>query len=135
MSISPAKICNLRLDTFALMMHMANISYKSRVLIIDNTKGFLSGALIERDVHSILRIEFGVSGYTNTKTCKLESEVLFQYNFPYHLTRKISYLHSEVITRKADPVTDALLKMYKSHFNSVIICDEGHHPLESYLLI
>ena len=39
-------------------MQMANISFQSRVLLVENTKGFLSGALIEKVVAYALRVEF-----------------------------------------------------------------------------
>jgi len=36
---------------------MANINYESRVLLVDKTKGFIAGALIERQVPEILHVE------------------------------------------------------------------------------
>lgn len=38
---------------------MANISSESRVLLVDKTKGFIGGALIERKVPEILHVEVG----------------------------------------------------------------------------
>jgi hypothetical protein len=38
---------------------MANVNCYSNVLLIDNTKGLISGALLEKEVASILKIEFG----------------------------------------------------------------------------
>jgi hypothetical protein len=37
---------------------MANINTNSRVLLVDKTKGLLSGALLEKEVKSILKVEF-----------------------------------------------------------------------------
>ena len=37
---------------------MANLSFTSRVLLVENTKGLLSGALLERCVAYALRVEF-----------------------------------------------------------------------------
>ena len=44
---------------------MANINKESRVLIADKTKGFIAGALIEKDVDEILHVE--VSGSEQLK--------------------------------------------------------------------
>ena len=56
---SPDKIGGLRPDSLALLLNMANVNVNSRVLLIDNTKGLISGALIERDVSSVIKIEMG----------------------------------------------------------------------------
>ena len=36
------------------------MNYDSRVILVDRTKGLLTGALIEKDVNSILKIQFGL---------------------------------------------------------------------------
>ena len=54
----PDKICFLRPDSLALLLNMSNLSFQSRVLLVENTKGFLQGALIERAVAYALRVEF-----------------------------------------------------------------------------
>lgn len=51
-------ICRLRPDALGLILHLANISFQSRVLLVENTRGFMSGALAERSVNTILRVEF-----------------------------------------------------------------------------
>ena len=38
---SPERLCNLRPDSLALLLNMANLSFQSRVILVDNTKGFL----------------------------------------------------------------------------------------------
>ena len=40
------------------MLNVANINYQSRVLIIENTKGFLCGVLIEKAIAYGLRVDF-----------------------------------------------------------------------------
>lgn len=57
----PFKICSLRPDSMGLLLNMANINSNSRVLLVDKTKGLLSGALIERDVQNVLKVEFSGS--------------------------------------------------------------------------
>ena len=56
-STAPNKICSLRVDSLAILLNMANLSKNSKVLLVENTKGFMQGALSERGVYSILRIE------------------------------------------------------------------------------
>jgi hypothetical protein len=40
-----------------LLLQMANITFESRVLLVDKTKGLLSGALIEKNVKEIMHVE------------------------------------------------------------------------------
>ena len=47
----------LRADSLALMLNMANVNAESRVLLIDKTKGLITGALIEKEVKEILHVE------------------------------------------------------------------------------
>ena len=55
----PNKILGLRPDSLGLLLQMANINAESRVLLVDKTKGFLAGALIEKNVKDILHVELG----------------------------------------------------------------------------
>lgn len=61
---------NLRADSFGLLMNLANINSESRVLLVDKTKGFISGALIEKEVKEVLHVE--LSG----NQIKMLSEIL-----------------------------------------------------------
>lgn len=45
---APNKILNLRPDSLALLLQLANVCSESRVLLIDKTRGLLAGALIEK---------------------------------------------------------------------------------------
>jgi hypothetical protein len=40
----------LRPDSLGYIINMANISTMSRVLLVDNTKGLVAGALCERSI-------------------------------------------------------------------------------------
>ena len=42
------KICNLRPDALGMLLHMANVSSESRCLVVDGTRGLITGALVER---------------------------------------------------------------------------------------
>jgi hypothetical protein len=41
---------------------MGNINSDSRVLLIDKTKGLITGALIEKNVKEIMHVELGGGG-------------------------------------------------------------------------
>jgi len=47
------------------MLNLANVNSESRVLLIENTKGLLPGAVIERQPHSIMRVEFSEIKFRN----------------------------------------------------------------------
>ncbi len=55
----PGRILNLRADSLALLLQMANVNSDSRVLLIDKTRGLLAGALIEKNVKEIMHVELG----------------------------------------------------------------------------
>lgn len=90
---------HLRPDSLALMLHMANISAQSRVLLVENTKGLLAGALIERSVPHILRVNLGVDG----GVLKGNNEILVQYNFGEGSVRKISQIASSILMAHSVP--------------------------------
>ena len=83
----PTKILGLRSDSLALMLQMSNINYNSRVLLVDNTKGLISGALLEKQVHEVLHVECAGN------QIKMKNEIFLDYNFPPYLQKKIAYVH------------------------------------------
>ncbi len=54
----PQKICGLRADSLGFLLNYANVNAYSRVLLVENTRGFLTGALLERCVPYVLRVDF-----------------------------------------------------------------------------
>jgi tRNA (adenine58-N1)-methyltransferase non-catalytic subunit len=44
----PQKICHLRPDSFGYLLNMANVNCMSHCLVVENTKGLVTGALCER---------------------------------------------------------------------------------------
>ncbi len=54
----PQRICGLRPDSLGFILNQANINAFSKVLLVENTRGFLTGALIERCVPYVLRVDF-----------------------------------------------------------------------------
>jgi len=59
MSFMPAKICNLRVDSLGLLLNMANINAHSRVMLVDGTKGLVTGAILERCAAYTLSVQTG----------------------------------------------------------------------------
>ena len=44
----PDRICYLRPDMLGCILQMANISSESKVLVVENTRGFIPGVLMEK---------------------------------------------------------------------------------------
>lgn len=78
---------NLRPDTFALLLNIANVNANSRVLLVEKTKGFITGALLEKGVAEILNLEL------SHFQIKLTTEILLEYDLHPYLQRKVTYLH------------------------------------------
>jgi len=116
---SPDKICYLRPDSLALLLNMANLSFTSRVLLIENTKGFLSGALLERCVAYVLRVEFhekladfgtlSASGHNTMGGLQPKMQILREFNFHSKHTRRVGYINASLLMNGANS-TDILAK-------------------------
>mmetsp|Transcript_13681 Transcript_13681/g.21449 ORF Transcript_13681/g.21449 Transcript_13681/m.21449 type:complete len:138 (-) Transcript_13681:334-747(-) len=98
--IYPEKICCLRPDSLSYLINMANISALSRVLLVDNTRGFLAGVLMEKQVEHGIRLEF------NTKAVKNTNEILFEFDAPSSFNKRIGTLNSKMLI--AENATPAL---------------------------
>jgi len=136
-SFAPHKICNLRVDSLALMINMANINPMSRVLILENTKGLVTGAVIERCVAYALKVDLG------TPSVKVQMEILGNYNFGHESLKRLGFLHGDVMgaaelanpTDSKDIINKQLALQQKRRFSSCIICHDLYHPKELYDLI
>ena len=69
---NPEKICHLRPDSLGYLLTMANINSQSRVLIVENTRGFIPGVLMEKQIKYGLRVEF------NTRFIKNNNDILYE---------------------------------------------------------
>ena len=78
----------MRFDSLALLLNLANISYSSRVLLVENTSGFLTGCLLEKQVHSILRVEFEQN---NNGQPKFKNNILAEFNLGEADKKKVKY--------------------------------------------
>lgn len=104
----PEKICNLRPDSLSFLINMANVSFQSRVLLVENTKGLVQGALIERCVAYALRVEFmeNLVELDEPGTCQLQhtigtlhpkTPILREFNFRTKHTRRVGYVNASLL--------------------------------------
>jgi len=136
-SFAPHKICNLRVDSLALIINMANINPMSRVLILENTKGLVTGAVIERCVAYALKVDVG------SPSVKVSSEILGNFNFGHESLKRLGFIHSDIMAAAAlenptdpkDIVNKQLALQQKKRFSSCIICHDLYQPKELYDLI
>ena len=89
----PSHICFLRPDMLGYLMNYSNVSSESNVLIVENTRGLITGAVAEREIKYGLRVEFG------TDALKLNNEIL-RYTYPFITTKhnlKIGAINSNLL--------------------------------------
>ena len=101
------------------MLNLANVCSESRVLLIENTKGLLAGAVIERQPHSIIRLEFG--------ELKFRNEIIDQMDLCLDNIKKLTSISANMVCpslAKDDPMSKYLLAKYLRSFNSCIIADD-----------
>lgn len=67
---SSPKICLLRSDMMGYILNLSNVNSQSRVLLVEHTRGFMAGAVAEREPAYMLRVEFG------NESIKCNNEVL-----------------------------------------------------------
>ena len=48
---NPERICYLRPDMMGYILNIANINHDSRVLLVENTRGLVAGAILERGIN------------------------------------------------------------------------------------
>jgi tRNA (adenine-N(1)-)-methyltransferase non-catalytic subunit len=87
----PDRICYLRPDMLGFMMQMANISSESKVLMVENTRGFLPGVMIEKQIKYGLRVEFC------TRSLKHVTDILVEMDHPASSHSKIGCINSNLL--------------------------------------
>lgn len=145
---TPDRICFLRPDSLALLLNLANLSFTSKVLLVENTKGFLAGALIERCVAYALRVEFhenmidfgtpSSSGHNTVGALHPKLQVLREFNFRGKHTRRLGFINASVLMNDAsspDPIARQLALSHANSYNSCIIVHEQFLPLEIYKVV
>jgi tRNA (adenine-N(1)-)-methyltransferase non-catalytic subunit len=131
---NPERLCGIRPDSLSYLLTMANISSQSRVLLVDNTRGFLAGALMEKEVAYALRVEF------NTRFIKNTNDVLFEMDLPSNLNKRVGTINSKLLvhssadgpSEKDDPMLGIMKKQFKGSFSSLIFLHDELHPKEVY---
>ena len=89
------------------MINLANISNESRVLLVENTKGLLAGAVIEKEPNSIVRVEFG--------EIKFRNEIIDQMDLDLDHMKILTSISANMICPlliKDDPMSKHLLDKY-----------------------
>jgi len=127
----PQKICGLRPDSLGFLLNYANINAFSRVLVVENTRGFLTGALLERCVPYILRVDISdnindeSTGPLKTHgTVKPNNQILKEFNINDENWHRIGYLNGSLlkaIDSQEDIIAHQLAKSQKHAFNSALI--------------
>ena len=124
------KICLLRSDMMGYILNMSNVNSQSRVLLVEHTRGFMAGAVAEREPAYTLRVEFG------TESIKCSNEVLDQFDFTPGLMMKMGYINGKMLVEtdkgNPDPMLKAIQAQYKKKFNSFIFVHDELHPMEVY---
>lgn len=121
------KICNMRSDTLGFLMNMSNVNSQSKVLLVESTKGFMTGAVAERFPAYLLRVEFG------QESMKCNNEVLAQFDFNSEKMLRVGYVNAKLLVQtgdKPDPFLDAMKAQYKKNFSSFIFVHDELHPME-----
>ena len=87
-------------DESDVIANMANVSATSRVMLVDGAKGLIAGALLERSVAYVLKVEFATSGL------KVSSDILNQYNFGCNTLRRLGHIHADILADASENATD-----------------------------
>ena len=130
---SPHRICYLRSDMMGYKLNLSNVNADSRVLLVENTKGLMTGALMEREPKYILRVEFG------HEAIKVNNEILFQFDHSTDAHTSVASIHGKLLIpldkKNPDPLTSAMQAKYKKHFNSFVFVHDELHPSEVFMAL
>ena len=130
----PDRTCHLRPDMLGYMLQMANISAESKVLIVENTRGFIPAVMMEKQVKYGLRVEFC------TKSLKYFNDIAIEMDMSTADHSRIGSINSSLlIGDDLDPIKLAMKKKYKKKFSSFVFAHDTLDPMEvfnaiSYLL-
>ena len=93
------------------MLNMSNVHSDSQVLLIEHTRGLITGAIMERQAKYCLRVEFGHD------SIKINSEILHQFDYqhgPHMSIMSIGNIHGKLLVpcdkTKSDPLMSAMQK-------------------------
>ena len=128
----PEKIFYLRPDMVGFIMNMANVNFESKVLLVDSTRGLLSGVLVEKQVKYSMKIEF------NTRFIKNQSEILDEFDHEH--VRQLATINSNILIPEekgtenaiSDPLMQAMRSQHRKQFNTFIFAHDKLNPAEIY---
>jgi len=107
-----------------MFLNLSNVHSSSNALVIENTKGFILGCLMEKDVRAITRVEFN-----KNPSLKNDLEHYDAFNFPYHKHRSLSLLTQKLLLAKDCALSKQLRKPLLRSFNSLLIVHDQYTPL------
>jgi len=131
---NPEKICDLRPDVLGYILNMANLNFESRVLLVENTRGLLAGAVIERGINYCLMVEFN-----QDKSVKYRNDFLYQMDIATNDHKAMSSIAANMLLPlnkddpdDVDPLLPVLKKKFKKSFSSFIFVHDHLHPAEVF---
>lgn len=115
----PHTICNLRTDSVGFLLNITNINSNSKVCLVENTRGFLMGCVMEKDIQQLTRVEFA-----KTNSLKNDIDYYENFNHPYFKNKRITYLTQKMLLDKECPISAALTKSMHATHDSLLICHD-----------
>ena len=110
------------------LINISNVNFNSNVLLVENTRGLMTGAVMEREPRYTLRVEFC------HESLLINNEILAQFDFNSEPFTRLGSVHSKLLVpllqEKPDPLLSAMTKQYKKKFNSFIFVHNELHPME-----
>ena len=103
----PVQICYLRPDMLGLLLNMANVHSESQVLFVENTRGLIHTACVEKKVKYGLRVEFGEG------SIKIMNEILDYAQCTADANARIGTVSANVLVqtgKTADPLLAGMSK-------------------------
>ena len=118
----------LRYDALAYILNSANITFNSRTLIIENTKGILTAGVVERMGESGEICKFSLPEGADSK---INGEIMHMNKLCNVYGRNIEFVNYRELKRKTEEATALRTKLHES-FSSCIIAHDKHSPKDLF---
>ena len=73
------------------ILNLSNVNTDSQVLLVEHTRGLMTGAVLERRAKYVLRVEFGHD------SIKINSEILNQFDLPTAYFTSVGSIHGKLL--------------------------------------
>ena len=73
------------------MLNIGNINFNSQVLLVENTRGLVTGAVMEREPRYTLRVEFG------HESLLINNELLAQFDYSSEPFTRLGSVHGKIL--------------------------------------